>query len=116
LNGGSGYSNTSILTFSGGGGETGLDEPTISAAAFVVTDSGGSIISIGVTNRGEGYTAIPSFAISGGVGADLDITIDYGYGFEKNPYSTIQSVLEQTLGGSNDKLFTETELVYETED
>jgi hypothetical protein len=115
LNGGSGYSNTSIIEFIGGGGESGLDDPITKAQGFIVTDNSGSIISVGVTNRGEGYTEVPTFTISGGIGADLDITIDYGYGFVKNPYSTIQSVLNQTLGGDAEKIFAETETIYETQ-
>lgn len=114
IDGGSGYSNNSVVQFIGGGGESGLDEPTVSAQASVLTDNAGSIISIGVTNRGEGYTAEPTVSISGGVGVDLVVSIDYGYGFVRNPYSTIDSIINQTLGGDGDKIFTETEVVYET--
>lgn len=114
IDGGSGYANNSTVEFIGGGGESGLEEPTVSAQAFVITDGAGSITSISVTNRGEGYTAEPTISVSDGIGASFNVSVDYGYGFIKNPYSTINSVLKLTLGGDSEKIFTETEVVYET--
>lgn len=56
--GGSGYSNTATVTFTGGGGGSG-------AVANVVVDSAGTIKEIIVSNPGSGYTINPSVSISG---------------------------------------------------
>ena len=55
VSGGSGYTATPAVTFSGGGG-------TLAAATAVVTD--GVVTAINVTNGGSGYTSAPSVAIA----------------------------------------------------
>jgi len=52
--GGSGYDNTAYITFTGGGG---------TGAAATLTIIGGSIQSIAITNRGSGYTSVPTVNI-----------------------------------------------------
>lgn len=67
LNGGTGYTGTPTITFSGGGG---------SGVAATLTASGGAVNTITFTNFGSGYTSTPSYVISGtGTGATLDIGI-----------------------------------------
>ncbi|NBR22682.1 MAG: DUF4815 domain-containing protein [Micrococcales bacterium] len=64
--GGSSYTNSDFLTFTGGGG-TG-------AAANVITYSNGSIRTIVFTNFGTGYTTAPSVAITTATGSSASLT------------------------------------------
>jgi len=52
--GGSGYDNTAYITFTGGGG---------TGAAATLTIIGGVVQSITITNRGSGYTSVPTVNI-----------------------------------------------------
>lgn len=59
-NGGSNYTSTPTVSFSGGGG---------SGAAATATVRGGKVIRIVVTNPGFGYTSVPTITLSGGGGS-----------------------------------------------
>ncbi|HSZ58685.1 MAG TPA: glycosyl hydrolase family 28-related protein [Tepidisphaeraceae bacterium] len=61
-NGGSGYSSSFAVTFTGGGG---------SGAAGTATASGGVVTSVTITSAGSGYTSPPTanFSAGGGTGA-----------------------------------------------
>ena len=73
-NGGTGYANGDTITFSGRG---------YGGNANVVVGAGGTIKSINIIDRGEGYLTRPSYAIttSGGTGAVLTPYL-FGDGFE----------------------------------
>lgn len=114
VNGGMGYSNNSVLTFIGGGGESGNSEPDDTAEGFVVTDFDGVITFVGITKRGSGYRTVPEVSIGDGFGAEIILNVDYGYGFERTPYSTIDTTLINSFGSSG-RIFFETETVYETD-
>lgn len=99
LSSGSGYSNTSSVTLSGGGFNGG--EPIIPAQLEVTTDNTGSIVDVEVINQGEGYYETPSVSISDGSGASLELELETGYGFPKLPYgnfnnATISEMLDST--------------------
>lgn len=89
--GGTGYSNSDIVTISGGGFEGGA--PFVNAEASVITDSDGSITSIAIISSGAGYFDEPSVSISGGVGVDFDVIMEFGYGFVKKPFSNLTTDL-----------------------
>lgn len=55
VSGGSGYTSTPAVTFSGGGG---------TGAAAVATVSGGVVTAVNVTNGGSGYTSAPTVTIA----------------------------------------------------
>jgi uncharacterized repeat protein (TIGR01451 family)/fimbrial isopeptide formation D2 family protein len=63
--GGTGYTNASTVTISGGGG---------AGATAVATVVGGAVTAITVTNPGSGYTSAPTVTISIGTGATTTST------------------------------------------
>ena len=70
LSGGTGYTTSTTLTFSGGGG---------SGALAVVTGlSNGAITSIAITAAGTGYTTAPTITASVGTGATFNVQIAAG--------------------------------------
>lgn len=89
-NGGSGYTNSSTVTISGG-------SPSVLATATVNTYSNGTIRDIVVTNVGSGYDSAPTITVSGGTGANLQAVIDPGYGFVKNINGDYFSVIDTCL-------------------
>lgn len=89
-NGGSGYTNSSTVTFTGG-------SPSTLAVATVNTYSNGTIRNIVVTNIGAGYDSAPTVTASGGTGANLQAVVDPGYGFAKNINGDIDSVIDTCL-------------------
>jgi hypothetical protein len=95
LDGGSGYSNDSIVEFIGGG--FGDSEVTFPASGSVITDGSGVITDIIITDPGEGYWVSPSIIISDGSDANVEIIMDYGFGFEKEPYSDLSTVINDAL-------------------
>lgn len=107
--GGTGYSNTSIVTFTNGG--DGGGSPESSAVASIVTDGSGSITEVIVSNRGSGYVTVPTVTFADGSGANVEFEVDYGYGFDKNPYGSIDSILNQVIGLGEIE-FSETEVLY----
>lgn len=114
INGGVGYSNNSVMEIIGGGGEDGNSNPTENAEGYVVTDDSGSIQFVVITDSGSGYTAVPTVSISEGTGANIQLSVEYGYGFAPNPYSSFNSVIGNVFGGDT-VVFIETDLIYETQ-
>lgn len=93
IDGGSGYSGTAVVGFTGGGATT--------QASGVAVMRDGRVSSVKMTARGEGYTAAPQVTFSGGLGtgaaftcnalgsvAGLDITYA-GSGYTGTPALTI---------------------------
>lgn len=109
IDGGSGYANTSTVTFTGGG--DGGGSPDTSATASIVTDDSGTITEFNIINRGSGYVSEPTITISDGINANVEVTIQYGYGFEKNPYSNINTIINQAIG-FGEIVFQETEVLF----
>lgn len=69
-NGGSGYTSTPSVNFTGGGGGTG--------AAAMARVSGGRVTSISIINGGNGYTSVPNITITGGGGSGASATATFG--------------------------------------
>lgn len=90
VDGGSGYTNSSTVTISGG-------SPSTLAVAAVNTHSNGTIRNINITNIGAGYDSAPTITVSGGTGANLQAVVDPGYGFPKNTNGDINSVIDTCL-------------------
>lgn len=90
VSGGSGYSNSSTVTFTGG-------SPSALAQASVNTFANGTIQSIIVANTGAGYDSKPTIAVSGGTGANLTVVMDPGYGFPKNTNGDYYSIIDTCL-------------------
>lgn len=90
VSGGSGYSNSDTVTFTGG-------SPSTLAQASVNTHANGTIQSIVITNAGAGYDTKPSIAVSGGAGANLTVVMNPGYGFPKNPNGDYFSIIDTCL-------------------
>jgi len=65
VTGGTGYIETPLVTFTGGGGS--------GAAAIANIDSNGNITGITITNPGVGYTSAPTVALLGGGGSGAAI-------------------------------------------
>ncbi|QIG73448.1 putative adsorption associated tail protein [Rhizobium phage RHph_I1_9] len=62
IDGGTGYTDDSVVTFTGGNG---------SGAVYKVKTEGGIIIDLIEVNQGSGYTSAPTVAVSGGTGAQI---------------------------------------------
>ncbi len=63
--GGTLYSNSDTVSFSGGGGS--------GATATLTTDSAGKIVDVSVTSKGTGYTTAPNVAITTSTGSGANI-------------------------------------------
>lgn len=98
ISGGTGYTSNSTVTFSGGG--LSGSEPLFPAEASVTANSG-VIISVDISYPGEGYFEVPVVTISDGVDANLDIIMDYGFGFAALPYSNLQTVINDALSSKS---------------
>ena len=109
VDGGTGYSNTSTVTFTGGG--EGNTTPTDVATASIVTDGSGVITDFNIISRGSGYVTEPTITISDGSNANVQIDIQYGYGFAKSPYSNINTIINQAIG-FGDIVFEETSVLF----
>lgn len=90
VDGGSGYTNSSTVTISGG-------SPSVLATATVNTHANGTIRDIVVTNIGGGYDSAPSISVADGTGANLQAVIDPGYGFVKNINGDLYSIIDTCL-------------------
>ena len=99
--GGTLYSNGTVVTFSGGGFADG--EPFINAAGSITTDGSGTITTITVTDPGEGYFDVPTINIgsTSGVVANVEVVMDYGYGFPKLPDGDNNTLLIDALTNEN---------------
>lgn len=88
--GGTGYSNSDLVTFTGG-------SPSVLAAANVVTFANGTVSGFNITNIGAGYDSAPSVSVSGGTGGDFTAVVDPGYGFVKNINGDFTSIIDTCL-------------------
>jgi len=100
--GGSGYTNNDVIAFEGGGFANG--EPSIPASAFITTDTSGAITDITVDIPGSGYFQPPTIVLSenfAGADATVEVVMNYGYGFPKNPqaeyFNFIGDILNVTI-------------------
>lgn len=93
--GGTGYSNTDTITFSGGNAHT-------NAAANVQTYTNGTINTITVTVPGGGYYSNGTASIVTSTGTDAVITpnFDYGYGFPKDQNADLGTILDNALSSN----------------
>jgi len=97
-NGGANYSVNDPINITGGGLAGG--EVIINAEAQVSgVDISGAITQITVTTQGEGYWGAPAFDIQSGsgLGADISINMDFGYGFSKNADGDLSNLLIDLL-------------------
>jgi hypothetical protein len=96
-NGGSAYSNGTVVSFSGGGFVGG--DPFTDAVGLIATDGSGTILSITMNDPGEGYYAEPTFDIgsTSGAVANVMLDMDYGYGFVKLSDSDNNTLLVDAL-------------------
>ena len=97
--GGTGYDVNDEIVFSKGGPGGGL--PTTNATAKVLTNTAaGAILSIQVTNQGEGFfsNSTPTLPDNGG-GTEADLTgvFNFGYGFPKNKDGDFNNILDTVL-------------------
>lgn len=95
--GGTLYSNGSIVTFDGGGLSGGL--PAIEAQGSILTDSNGTIQTITVIDPGGGYYQEPTINLpsTSGTTANVSIVMDFGYGFLKSPDADANTILSTAL-------------------
>ena len=95
--GGAGYANSDVVVFTGGGYDEG--EPLVNAVGTVTTDGSGTITSITITNPGAGYYQTPNTQIStvNGVNGNIDVNMDYGWGFPALPDGDISSTIGDLL-------------------
>ena len=97
-NGGSGYANSEVVTFSTGGAGSGA--PTTNATGTVLTNGSGVIQSVTVTAAGAGFfsqNVVGTIATSGGSSGVLTANVDFGYGFPKAPTLGFNAVLDDVL-------------------
>ena len=88
---GTGYTNTDVLTFTGGG-ETSV------ANADITTFSNGSVDFVTVNDPGEGYDSIPNVIdTSSNQDAAFTPNMDFGYGFPKDPNGDDDDILDGIL-------------------
>jgi hypothetical protein len=99
--GGTQYSNGSSITISAGGFAGG--DPYIDATATIETDGSGTITTITVDNPGEGYYTTPTITLpaTAGTVANVEIVMDYGYGFPKLPNGDVNTLLVDALTSEN---------------
>lgn len=111
-NSGFGYSNSAVIEITGGGPDANT-EPTVPAQASIITDDDGRIVDFSVNIEGEGYYSVPEVTIPGGDGnANVIVEIEFGYGFIRDPYSNINNIIGDTIGGGQ-VLFDDTEVVFD---
>jgi len=90
--GGSGYSNNQVITFSGGGYAGG--EPLVPAYGVIMTNGSGALIDIQMLSHGQEYWEEPDIIWPGGnSSADVEVVMDYGYGFPASPNGDIDNTL-----------------------
>lgn len=109
LSAGSGYSNASVVTISGGGYD-GRD-PLIPAAASITTDGTGAITAVTVNIIGEGYYTAPTISVADGAGANLSVNMVYGYGFPAKPEGGFTTVIGEVLSSAQFTIGTISELI-----
>ena len=88
--GGSGYTATPLVSFSGGGGQ---------GAAAIAVVTGGAVTQLILLGRGWGYTSNPTVAITGGGGSGATATATIGRTY---PYRDVKVAgVAETLDGSS---------------
>ena len=99
--GGTLYSNGTVVSFSGGGFAGG--SPYIDAVGSITTDDSGTITNITITHHGEGYYDVPTINIGSTSGdtADVTVNMDYGYGFVKLPNADNGTMISDALTNEN---------------
>lgn len=92
VDGGTSYSNSDAVVFTGG-------SPSTLAQATINTYANGTIRDVVVTNIGAGYDSKPTLTIttSTGSGANLSAIVDPGYGFPKNTNGDYYSIIDTCL-------------------
>lgn len=99
-NGGGSYNNSDVLVFSGGGG--------VNASANIVTNSNGTIVSIPVSDRGDGYAMAPNVSITTSTGSNANLIPELG-GFIEIPDNIIGTVnifdIGTAINSSADHMF-----------
>jgi len=107
---GIGYTNGSVTLI--GGGKDGA-EPDVPGEAVIITDDDGRIFDLQINEVGEGYYSVPDFILPGpGTGANVEISVELGYGFIRDPFSDINNIIGDTLG-SGQKFFVEKEVLFD---
>lgn len=94
--GGTGYTTNSAITFVAGGVD-GADPFIIADATITSVDANGTITGVSLTNQGLGYDTEPTITIADGAGANLGITMEYGYGFPKYPIGGLDTTIADCL-------------------
>lgn len=99
--GGTQYSNGSIVSFDNGGFAGG--DPLFEAEGVITTDANGTIIDIIVSDPGAGYYQPPTInlPVTTGDTANVEIVMDFGYGFPADPNSDHTTILENLLTNEN---------------
>jgi len=99
--GGSGYSNNEVITFSGGG--LGDGDPLLSATGITTTDGAGTLTAITITDHGVGYfdEATINMPATYTTEANVSVNMDYGYGFIKNPNADNGNIIIDCLTADN---------------
>ena len=95
--GGTGYSNNTVVTFSGGGFAGG--DPFVNASGTIATNGSGAITSITMSQPGEGYYGVPTINLGGT--ANVTVVMDFGYGFAKNPNADNGTFIADALTNEN---------------
>ena len=99
--GGSGYQNNAIITFSDGGPGGGV--PTTNATARITTDGSGTITSTTVVTQGAGFFSNATPTLPNYANGDLNDSatvvgnFDFGYGFPKNQDGDFTTILDSVL-------------------
>ena len=114
FNGGAGYNNTNILTFSGG--NTGAGSYTAGNAA-IITDNTGSITTVTLSaNAGNGFISTPAISIvnstggTDGTGSNANVSPLFSYGFAKMPSGDASDIILNLLRFENRTIGTITTL------
>jgi len=101
FDGGAGYDNTNIITFTGG--NTGAGSFTAGNASLI-TDNSGAITTITLSaNVGNGFISTPAISIvnstggTDGVGSDANVSPLFSYGFFKQPIGDAGDVILDLL-------------------
>lgn len=100
-NGGTAYSNGTVVTFSGGGFADG--DPYVQAEGTIETNGSGTITVVTITTPGEGYFSAPTINLgsTSGTVANVTVNMDYGYGFLKLPNADANTLLVDALTSEN---------------
>jgi len=99
--GGTLYSNGSIVTFDGGGFASG--DPLLEAEGSITTDANGTIQTITIDDPGAGFYQAPTINLPSTSGdiANAEVVMDFGYGFAKDPNSDVNTILGNALTVAN---------------